>query len=67
MVMMSNTVVDEEHLSENPVEPPTTASYPNDEHYEHLRRVANLCGFKPVDYVLEGSRRWRKAHKKEEA
>ena len=48
MVMMSTTVVGKEHLSDNPVKPPTTRSYPDDEHYEHKRRVAGVCEYEPV-------------------
>jgi hypothetical protein len=60
-VTMSNTVVGEEHLSDNPIVPPTMQPYPTDEHYEHLRRVAEACEFEPASYVMEGSRAWRRS------
>ncbi len=63
MVMMSNTVIGIEHISETPDKPPSTSSYPNAEHYEHVRRVMAVSERQPPDYVIEGSRQWRRAKK----
>ena len=63
MVMISNTVIGPEHYSDSPNTPPTTSSYPNNEHYEHLFRVAAVCEFEPADHIVAGSRKWRKLQK----
>ena len=63
ILMVANSVEGTPIISENPTVPPTTSTYPNAEHYEHVRRAVTVSGGEPPDYVVEGSRKWRKAQK----